>query len=454
MTAVERTSQPDPEPIAKLLKGYIEGAEVQPILDLIEPMHPADIAEVMERLNRFEQNFLFDTLDAEIGSQVLVELEDATREDVLEDIDEKRIPPLVDELESDDAADLVGELDEDVRERVLRQVPRTSRVEVEQLLTYAEDTAGGIMALEIPWVKHSHSVEKAIDAVRQHHRDMEEIHEIFVVDEDHTLVGDISPLKLLLSNPETPIAEIMDTDTISVHPEADQEEAAVLAAKYDLIALPVVNQQNKLLGVITYDDIFDVIEEEEQEDISYMAGTGEDEPAERSALKAVRERGPWLLLGLAGGVGSAFVLSLFEGTLRENLALAFFLPAIMAMAGSVAIQASSLVVRGLATGSFAFHGIPRVLLRELRVSLLLGIGLGLILSLFMFLFEHNTHLSLCIMASLVLVVVNAAISGTLIPLVLKRFGIDPAVAMGPFITTLNDIMGIAIYLLVVGILRF
>ncbi len=452
MTVAHNPAPPDPDHIAGQVQSYIETAEVQSLLKLIEPLHPADIAEVMERLDRFEQNFLFDALDPEVGSQVLIELEDATREDVLEDIDEHRIPPMVDELESDDAADLVGELDEDVRERVLRQVPESSRAEVEKLLTYPEDTAGGIMALEVPWVDGSHTVGKAVEMVRRHHRDMEDIHEIFVVDDHHNLVGDISPLALLLNEPETPISEVMDGDTISVLPETDQEEAAALATKYDLIALPVVDRNKKLLGVISYDDIFDVIEEEEQEDISYFAGTGEDEPAERSVLKAVRARGPWLLLGLIGCIGSAVILYMFEGTIQKKVSLAFFLPAIMAMAGSVAIQASSLVVRGLAAGSFALHGVPMVLWRELRISVLLGVTLGLILGLFHFIFEGQIRYSVCILTALALVVVTAAISGTLIPLILRRMGIDPAVAMGPFITTMNDVMGITIYFLVIAAL--
>ncbi|MBN2489498.1 MAG: magnesium transporter [Planctomycetes bacterium] len=449
MTTPEPSLPRDLDQIAREVKAHIENAEVEPLLQLIAPLHPADIAETMERLDRFEQNFLFDALEPEVGSQVLLELEDATREDVLEGLDEQRLGPMVDEMDSDDAADIVGELDEEVRERVLQQVPEEHRVEVETLLTYPEDSAGGIMALEVPWVRKTHTVARAIEMIREHHRDMEEISEIFVVDRERRLVGSILPVELLLADPDALVADIMDTEAVSVRPETDQQEAAAVASKYDLLNVPVTDDRNRLLGVITYDDIFDVIEEEEHEDISYIAGTGEDEPAERSVMKAVRERGPWLMLGLGGSIGSAMVMAAFEGSLKQHLAVAFFVPAVMATAGSVAIQASSLVVRGLATGSFALQGVPIVLWRELRTSVLLGVGLGILLGLFAFVWMGNGALALCLLSALGLVVINAALSGTMIPLALKRVGIDPAVAMGPFITTLNDVMGIAIYLLVV-----
>jgi len=449
MTASDQPQVPDLDQLARQVADHIENAEVQALLDLVAPLHPADIADIMERLNRFEQNFVFDALAPEEGSQVLLELEDATREDVLADIDEKRLAPMVDEMESDDAADIVGELDDEVRERVLRQVPEESRQEVEQLLTYPEDSAGGIMALEIPWIRQNHTVAKAIEMIRTHHREIEDINEVFVVDRDQRLVGEILPVGLLLADPEAKVSDIMKTEVVSVPPEMDQEEAAGIASKYDLINVPVTDDNQRLLGVITYDDIFDVIEEEDQEDISYMAGTGEDEPAERSAMKAVRERGPWLLLGLLGSMAAGQVMKGFEQSLQANVMLVIFLPAVMATGGSVAIQASSLVVRGLGGGSFAFQGVPLVLWRELRVSALLGLGLGLLLGSFALVSFGDSRFGLCILAALGLVVVNAAITGTLIPLVLKRIGIDPAVAMGPFITALNDVMAVTIYFLVV-----
>jgi magnesium transporter len=449
MTASDQPQVQDLEQVAQQVSGHIENEEVQALLELIAPLHPADIADVMERLDRFEQNFLFDALAPEDGSQVLLELEDATREDVLEDIDEQRLAPMVDEMESDDAADIVGELDDAVRERVLRQVPAESRQEVEQLLTYPEDSSGGIMALEVPWIRQSHTVARAIETVRTHHREIEDINEIFVVDRHHRLVGTILPVDLLLTDPKATVSDIMRSEVVSVNPETDQEEAAAIASKYDLINVPVTDHDQKLLGVITYDDIFDVIEEEEVEDISYMAGTGEDEPAERSAMKAVRERGPWLLLGLAGSIAAAQIMRGFEQNLQANVMLAFFVPAITATGGSVAIQASSLVVRGLGGGSFAFQGVPLVLWRELRVSCLLGLGMGFLLGLYALVAFGDRRFGVSILMALGLVVVNAAITGTLIPIVLKRVGIDPAVAMGPFITTLNDVMAITIYFIVV-----
>lgn len=440
----------DPDKLAREVSALIEQASVDGLVSLIDPLHAADLAAVMERLDRFEQNFLFDALDPEVASQVLVELEHATREDVLEDIAEERIAPIVDELESDDAADVIGELDEETRARVLKQVPAASRTEVEQLLTYDDDSAGGIMALEVAWVRLTHSVAKAIEMVRLHYREIEEFHEIFVVDQNHRLAGKVTPTRLLLADQHQTVEEIMDPDVVTVHPDEDQEVVATLARKYDLVSLAVVDGERRLLGLITHDDIFDVIDEEEQENISYMAGTGEDAPAERSALRAVQERGPWLLVGLGGGVASALIMKNFEASL--TMELAFFLPAIMAMAGSVAIQASSLVVRGIATGTFALHGLANVVWREFRVSVLFGIGLGLILGSVAYLIERDVYLSLCAFVALGVVIVNAALLGTLIPLSLSRLGHDPAVATGPFITTLNDALGILVYLVVISLL--
>lgn len=446
------TAKFDVDAVVEHLRTLIDENAFTELLAELANVRPADIAAVMERLDRVEQTLVLDALEPEIGSEVVLELEESTRKNVLEEMSDSRIAQMADELESDDAADLVGELDDDTRARVLEQVPQESRDEVERLLTYDDDSAGGIMKLEAAWVRQSHSVAKAVEMVREHYREMDEIHEIFVVDRDHVLRGVVTPTELLLANPEQTVADIMDSDNpVTIHPEEDQAEAARLARRYDRLSLPVVDERGRLLGIITHDDIFDVIEEEEQEDISYMAGTGLDAPAERSVLKAVFERGPWLLVGLVGGILGALVMSGFEEQISIEHAL--FLPAIMAMAGSVAIQASSLVVRGLATDSFALQGLGKTLFREFRVSILFGLGLGALLGICALgLSAGNRELSACVSVALVIVVINAALLGTLIPVLLHRLGKDPAVATGPFITTLNDVLGILTYLLVLTIL--
>ncbi|KPL07130.1 hypothetical protein AMJ86_05725 [bacterium SM23_57] len=432
--------------IVEQVRQWIRDTNVDALKPFLGQLHPADVATLMSRMVRLNQNIIFDLLDPDISGDVLMELEEPHREDVVESLDAETLSQIVDQLPSDEAADLVAELDDDVARQVLESTPEESRREVEDLLRYDEDTAGGLMALEVARIHENQTVYQAQEELRAIHKEVEDIHTLFVVDDQNHLKGIINPIELILATPDTPVSQIMETDIVTVPPEMDQEEAATVAMKYDLVSMPVVDGNGVLLGRITIDDIIDVVEEEAHEDISFMAGTGDEEIAERSALKVTRERIPWLLIGLLGGLVAAYVMSHFEGSLDRVIQLAFFVPVVMGMAGNIAIQCSSIIVRGLATGDLVTATVLRQLWKEFRVALTNGIVLGAVILIAVAIWFSNWELGMVIGGTMLSVVIVATATGTLIPLILKRIGIDPAVAMGPFITTLNDIIGISIYL--------
>jgi magnesium transporter len=433
------------EALVEQIKSWIRDVKVDELKTVIDHLHPADIATVMNQLSRLGQNVIFDLLSPEIAGEVLMELEEPHREDVVETLDPKTLSKIVDQLPSDEAADLVGELDEEVAREVLEGTPEESRREVEKLLHYGDDTAGGIMALEVAKIHENQTVAQAQEELRNIHKEVEDIHTLFVVDDHGRLKGTIKPINLILATPNTPVANIMETDVISVPPEMDQQEAAAVAMKYDLVTLPVVDQKGTLLGRITIDDIIDVVEEEAHEDISFMAGTGDEEVTERSALKVTRTRIPWLMVGMFGGMIAAYIMSHFEGSLSRVIALAFFVPVVTGMGGNVAIQCSSIIVRGLATGELVVSNIIRQIWKEFRVAVTNGAILGGIIFVAVSLWHNDWNLGLVIGGAICAVNLTATATGTMFPFVLRWIGFDPAVAMGPFISTLNDIIGISIY---------
>ena len=434
------------EVIVEQVKECIRDANSDKLKIILEQLHEADIATLMHHLGRLAQNVVFDLLDDEISGEVLMELRETHREDVVESLDTVTLSKIVDQLPSDEAADLIGELDDEIAKEVLKITTEDSRREVQDLLQYDEETAGGIMALEVARVNQNQTVSQAQAYLREIQDEVKDIHTLFVVDESGKLQGTVKPIELIWALPDTPISQIMNTDIITVPPEMDQQEAAAIAMKYDLVTLPVVDQGGILLGRITIDDLIDVVEEEAHEDISFMAGTGDEEVMERSALKVTRERIPWLLVGLFGGIIAAIVMSKFETSLTRVIQLTFFVPVIMGMAGNIAIQCSSIIVRGLATGDLSMYNILIQLWKELRVAITNGLVIGLVLFLVITVWHSDWELGLVIGATMWSIILVASATGTLIPLALRRLGIDPAVAMGPFITSLNDIIGIGIYL--------
>ena len=422
------------------------------IRNIIIGLHPADLAEILHYLKEDHRNYIFSLLDAEAASDVIAEMDDVSRDKILDDLDEDRISEIVDEMDSDDATDLVSDLPAHVAQKVLDSIDKEDSDEVIELMGHDEDTAGGIMAKEFISANINLAVEQVIQEIRAKSDEVEDIFYIYVVDDNNKLVGIVSLKDLILANPEIKISEIMFRDVVSVKTSIDQEEVANIAKRYDLVSIPVVDDSEALVGRITFDDVADVMEEEASEDIQRMAGIADDEEfRETSILRISQLRLPWLLVGFAGELVSAFILSQFEASISQVIIAAFFIPIIMAMGGNSGIQSSTIMVRGMATGEINLYEIKKRVFREIFVSLLNGLVCGIILFIVVSLWFDQVKFGLLLACVLFLIILNASFVGAFIPVVLKRINIDPAIATGPFITTSNDVLGLLIYL---GLITF
>ena len=413
---------------------------------LIDDMRAADLADLIEHLDPDERLFIFKLLEPDGAGEVLIEIETPVQGRILRDLDNQAIAEIVQELDSDDAADLVGDLPDERARKIIEGVGDEVSEELGKLLPYPEDSAGGIMALEFVAVKADVNVQVAIDTIREKREEVENLYYIWVVDDFEKLVGVISLKDLVLEPPERKISDIMNPEVISAHVGTDQEEVVQLVKKYDLVNIPVVDDSHRLVGRITHDDIIDAIEEEVDEDISLMAGVIDQEIAEESTLKISRARLPWLIAGLLGGILAAAVINQFESSLEQIIALSFFFPVIMAMGGNTGTQAATVVVRGLATGDISFMKIGKRLWMEMRVALVNALICGVLLGLIVGSWLSDFSLGSIVALALVLIIVNAGVIGSAVPLVLKKLNIDPALATGPFVTTSNDILSLLIYL--------
>ena len=424
----------------------IEEKDEAIIRNIIVGLHPADLAEILHYLKEEQRNYIFSLLDAEIASDVIAEMDDVSRDKILDDLDEERISEIVDEMDSDDATDLVSDLPADVAQKVLDSIDKEDSEEVIELMTHEEDTAGGIMAKEFVAVNEKTKVEEARIEIRRKADEVDDIFYIYVLDDKNRLVGIVSLKALIVADSKTKMSEIMNQDVITVSTSMDQEEVANIAKKYDLVSIPVVDNDKALVGRITFDDVADVMEEEASEDMQRMAGiTDEEEFRETSILRISQVRLPWLLVGFAGQLVSAFILSSFEASLSQIIAAAFFIPIIMAMGGNAGIQSSTIMVRGMATGEIELFEIRKRLIREVFVSLLNGMICGILLFLVVAFFLKQPNFGLLLGCTLLFVIMMAAFIGASIPVLLKNLNIDPAIATGPFITTSNDVIGLLIY---------
>ena len=424
-----------------------EVEDVPMIKNFFIGMHPADQAEILHHLDEEVSNHLFSLLDAETASDVISEMDDISRDQILDELDEERISEIVDEMDSDDATDLVSDLPEAMAKKVLESIDKEDSDEVIELLSHEEDTAGGIMAKEFVSVNQNCSVEQVIQEIRSKSDEVEDIYYVYVIDDRNVLVGLLTLKDLILTSSDTKVVEIMSRDVVAVKTTMDQEEVANIAKRYDMVAIPVIDEQGKLVGRITFDDVADVMEDEASEDIQRMAGiTDEEEFRETSILRISQVRLPWLLVGFAGQILCAFILSEFEVELQKIIAAAFFIPIIMAMGGNSGIQSSTIMVRGMATGEIGLFDIRKRLYREIFVSLLNGVICGILLFVIITMWFQNPKFGLLLSSVLVLVILNASFIGAFIPVVLKRINIDPAIATGPFITTSNDVIGLLVYL--------
>jgi magnesium transporter len=416
---------------------------------IIADLHIADIAEIIEDLSIDNAHFLFDLIEEEKSAPVLVELEDDTLEEILSDLTAKEIAEeVIDNLESDDAADVIGKLSQDKKEEVLALIEDIERAsDINDLLTYPEDTAGGLMAKELIKVNENWTTIQCLKEMRKQAEDLKEVYTIYVVDDNDKLLGILSLRKLLLIEKATAIKDIIFTDIISVKATEDDEHVANIMNKYDLIALPVVDDLNRLIGRITIDDVMDVAKDEAEKDYQMASGISEDVESSDTAWELTRARLPWLLIGMIGGLLGAKVIGIFDLS-GDNFELAFFIPLIAAMGGNVGVQSAAIVVQGLANDSLKMENIFQKLVKELGVGLLNGIICSIIILGAAFSLGYSLALSLTVSISLFAVIVFAAVFGTFIPLTLEKYNIDPALATGPFITTVNDVLGLFIYFMI------
>jgi len=437
------------------VKNFIEQGDDEALGRLLEEMMPADVADLIEHLDSDERLFIFKVLEPEGAGDVLVEIEAPVQGRILEGLDNEAISEIVQELESDDAADLVGDLPAERARAIIGSLREDVSQDLEKLLPYPDDTAGGVMGLEYVAIHADATVKDAIHLIREKREEVENLYHIRVVDDFGRLAGVISLKDLVLEAGDRKIREIMNPEVISVHANADQEEAVHLVKKYDLVNIPVVDEQHRLIGRITHDDIIDVIEEETDEDISLMAGVINQEIMEDSPLKISRARLPWLIAGLLGETISALVISRFEISLERIIALSFFFPVIMAMGGSTGNQAATIVVRGMATGDISLLKIGKRLLVEMKVALFNGLICGALLGLIVGFWIADFRMGSVVGLALVVIVLNASFLGASVPIALKKLHFDPALGTVPFVATSNDIMGLLIYLgFVTSYLRF
>jgi len=437
------------------LRDAIGASNIAWIEDNLLHLHFADIAEILDRLTSEEARFVYFLFDEDLQADVLMELDEEVRDRFLSSLSSKEIADQLENLDSDDAADILGELSDDQIQEVISQMEDDEAAEdIVDLLNYDEDTAGGLMQKEFIKAKIDWPVDRALVELRRQAEDVEKVFTIYVVDDFNKLLGVLSLKRLLFAKPKTKIADLFhDKNIISVKTSDDSEDVAKVMEKYDLVSVPVVDLQNKLVGRITIDDVVDIIKEEADKDFQMASGISERIESTSSVWKISRARLPWLLIGMFGGILGAQVISGFETSITSVPALAFFIPMITAMGGNVGVQSSAIVVQSLAKGNDIYFGnIFKKIAKEALVALVNGIFLSLLIYSIGVFFESTT-LALVVSMSLFTVIIFAAIFGTLIPLLLDKYNIDPALATGPFVTTLNDVLGLFIYF-TIGMLMY
>ncbi|MFA5517093.1 MAG: magnesium transporter [Desulfuromonadales bacterium] len=408
--------------------------------------HPADIAHLFRYLELKDQRILFNLIEnPETAAYVLSEIDHATGAQLLEQIARETITEVLQEMPYDDAVDIIRNMPEELAEEILSSMQEEHSEEIEELLRYEEDTAGGIMATEIFSLEENLTAGMAIEALQQA-QDVEMVFYLYVTDAHGHLVGVLSLRQLLTVPPSTKLKNIMIRDVISVRTDTDQEVVAQVVAKYNVLAIPVVDEENKLKGIITVDDIIDVMRQEATEDIYLMAGASEEELLYgNKSLKIARLRLPWLVTNLFGGVITGYLMWRFKVTLKEVIALISFIPVITGMGGNVGGQSATIVVRGFATGRIDFTTLRQVFFKELRVGMIMGGVCGVTVGLVALFWHGNAYLGVVVGLAMVTAMTVAACMGVLAPSFFKKMGIDPAIASSPFVQTANDITGILIY---------
>lgn len=429
---------------------FLNENNAQKVKELLNKIQVADIAEILEELETAEQHILIRYLDSVTAAQVINELEPELGGELLGELNEEQATKILDEMSFDDAADLLSELSDQEQNHYLDLMESQDQQDVRELMNYPEDTAGGLMTTEYVAIRDDITTTRAIEALREIAPDAETVYYVYVINIKNQLVGVISLRELIIANPQLLIHNIMRPNVVSVPVDMDQEEVARIVSKYDFLAVPVVDHEDGLLGIITVDDVIDVIHEEATEDLYRLAGApGEEEEEEEQFLLRVKSslkaRLPWLFVTMLGGLVSGRVLSYFSGQIQSVVALTFFIPLLTGMGGNVGTQSSTVTVRGIATGQIKKGQLFSVIAKESLVGLSIGSILGLIVGLIASWWQSKPMLGVIVGLAMLGNMFTAATMGTLVPLIFRKIGVDPAVASAPFISTAIDITGLLIY---------
>lgn len=431
----------------KLIRDIINSNDADAARKELEELHPADIAELYQNLDLEEAEYLYKLLDEETAADVLMELDEDDRLKLLSAMPAEEIAKQIDHLDTDDAVDLIQQLDEDERDEILSHIDDVEQAgDIIDLLKYDEDTAGGLMGTEMIVVNENWSMPECIKQMRMQAEDMDEIYYVYVVDDDNRLMGTL-PLKMMLTHPSVSrIKHVMEADPVSVKADTPIDEVALDFEKYDLVAMPVVDSIGRLLGRITVDDVMDQVREASERDYQLASGISSDVDADDSVLAQTKARIPWLLVGIASGLLASVILGTFESQLQAVTALALFIPIIGGTGGNVGVQASAIVVQGLANGSLDIKNFASQLGKEILVGLLNASVISLVVLAYnLITMPSDLAVTLSVSVSLFVVVMFATILGTVVPLTLEKLKINPALATGPFIQISNDIVGLIIY---------
>jgi magnesium transporter len=432
------------------LKAILAEGNEKKLIKFLGELHVADIAEIVDDLSVNEVEKILNHLDDEDSSNVLMEMDEDQRKKLVNRLSPKEIAEsIVENLESDDAADFLGELDDVIKEEVISEIEDVDQAsDIIDLLNYKDGTAGALMGKEMVVVQEAWDITRSVREMRKQAGEIEQIYTIYVVDDKDVLKGRLPLKKLLTANVHSKMEDILIEDIQGVRTETSQEEVVQIMDKYDLVALPVVDALNRLVGRITIDDVVDVIREETDKDYQMASGIVEDIEYSDSIWQLMRARLPWLIIGVGGSMMSAIVIGGYEKAIATIPALAFFIPMITATGGNVGVQSSAIIVQGLANNTLKTDNIVGKLWKELQQGLLNGIIISSLALTFSLVIFNDLNLGSTISLALLLVVLFASVTGTLIPLTLEKLNIDPALATGPFITTMNDITGLFIYFLV------
>lgn len=429
-------------------RSIIENKDKDRALEILNDLHPADIAILYQDLDIDEAEFVYLLLDADKAADVLLELDEEDRRKMLEHLPVDVIAKqFIDHMETDDAVDVMRDLDEDVQEEILSHIDDVEQAgDIVDLLKYDEDTAGGIMGTEMVIVNENWSMAECVKEMRLQAETMSEIYYVYVVDDDERLKG-IFPLKKMITNPSVSrIKQVMEQAPVAVKTDTSIEEVAQVIEKYDIVAVPVIDSIGRLVGRITVDDVMDEVREQSERDYQLASGISQDIESTDTVFDQTKARLPWLLIGIAGGIASATILGGFEGSLGRNPVLALFIPLIGGTGGNVGIQSSALVVQGLANGTLDIKNAMQQVFKECGVAFINSTIISLLVFVYNIFFLNSMAITLAVSLSLFAVVIFASIFGTIVPLTLEKFKVDPALATGPFITITSDIIGVLIYM--------